>query len=153
MTTTPAWPVLDANERRVLGVLIEKAKTTPDAYPMSINALMTGCNQKSNREPVMSLTDLDVEDTLARLQADGATFEVGTSNPADVGQVTWLRLSSTTHAFNGSQRINFLKFSATATSVTVTAPASPNVCPPGYYMLFVLSRANVPSIAKIVRIN
>jgi galactose oxidase len=83
----------------------------------------------------------------------GATFDVGTPNPADIGQVTWLRLSSTTHAFNGSQRINFLKFSATPTSVTVTAPASPNVCPAGYYMLFVLNRANVPSVAKIVRIK
>jgi hypothetical protein len=38
---------LDANERRVLGVLIEKAKTTPDQYPLSLNALLTGCNQKS----------------------------------------------------------------------------------------------------------
>jgi uncharacterized protein YceH (UPF0502 family) len=76
MSTTPAWPVLDANERCVLGVLIEKAKTTPDAYPMSINALMTGCNQKSNREPVMSLTDLDVEDTLVRLQKRGLVMRI-----------------------------------------------------------------------------
>ena len=44
---------LDANERRVLGVLIEKAKTTPDQYPLSLNALLTGCNQKSNRDPVI----------------------------------------------------------------------------------------------------
>jgi len=44
------WPVLDVLERRVLGVMVEKAKTTPDAYPLSINALVSGCNQKSNRE-------------------------------------------------------------------------------------------------------
>ena len=60
-----AWPVLGVNERRVLGVLIEKAKTTPDAYPMSLNALTTGCNQKSNRDPILDLNNLDVEEALA----------------------------------------------------------------------------------------
>jgi uncharacterized protein YceH (UPF0502 family) len=78
-TVTPPktiWPVLDANERRVLGVLIEKAKTTPDAYPMSVNGLVTGSNQKSNREPVMSLTDIDIEDTLARLQKKGLVTRI-----------------------------------------------------------------------------
>ena len=38
---------------------VEKAKTTPDAYPMSLNALVTGCNQKSNREPLMQLNDIE----------------------------------------------------------------------------------------------
>jgi uncharacterized protein YceH (UPF0502 family) len=70
------WPVLDVHERRVLGVLIEKAKTTPDAYPMSINAIVTGSNQKSAREPVLSLTDLDVEDALACLQKKGAVTRI-----------------------------------------------------------------------------
>jgi uncharacterized protein YceH (UPF0502 family) len=67
----PTWPPLDANERRLLGVLVEKAKTTPDAYPLSLNALATGCNQKSNRDPVMNLDEATVEDTLARLQKGG----------------------------------------------------------------------------------
>src|SRR2546423_1717590 len=75
-----AWPVLDANERRVLGVLVEKAKTTSDSYPLSLNALTAGCNQKSSREPVMSLTDLDVEDTLARLQKKGLVLKVISSS-------------------------------------------------------------------------
>src|ERR1700745_4218124 len=68
MGTTEPWPVLDVNERRVLGVLIEKQKTTPDAYPMSVNALVTGSNQKSNRDPVLNLSEDDVEETLADLQ-------------------------------------------------------------------------------------
>ena len=59
------WPVLDMQERRVLGVMVEKAKTTPDAYPMSVNALVTGSNQKSNREPILNLSDLDVELVIA----------------------------------------------------------------------------------------
>jgi len=74
--TPTTWPVLDVNERRVLGVLIEKAKTTPDSYPLSLNALVTGCNQKSNREPVLSLNDLEVEDALARLQKKGLATRV-----------------------------------------------------------------------------
>lgn len=64
---SPALPVLSMVERRILGVLVEKAKTTPDAYPLSLNALVTGCNQKSNREPLMELSDVECEDTLLAL--------------------------------------------------------------------------------------
>src|SRR6516164_6912573 len=63
------WPVLTLQERRVLGVLVEKAKTTPDIYPLSLNALVAGCNQKSNRDPVLSLSDIEVEEALASAQA------------------------------------------------------------------------------------
>jgi uncharacterized protein YceH (UPF0502 family) len=62
------WPALSLHERRILGVLIEKAKTTPDAYPMSINGLVTGSNQKSNRDPLLTLNDGHVEDALEGLQ-------------------------------------------------------------------------------------
>jgi uncharacterized protein YceH (UPF0502 family) len=67
---TPAnhWPALSLHERRILGVLIEKAKTTPDAYPMSINGLVTGSNQKSNRDPVLQINDEQVEETVEYLQ-------------------------------------------------------------------------------------
>ena len=71
--TGPKWRPLDRTERRVLGVLIEKAKTTPDNYPLSLNALTNGCNQKSNRFPQMQLEDSDVEDALERLRKMGAT--------------------------------------------------------------------------------
>lgn len=70
------WPVLEMRERRVLGVLVEKAKTTPDTYPLSVNALMTGCNQKSNRDPILNLTDLEVEDVLARCQKKGLAIKI-----------------------------------------------------------------------------
>lgn len=62
------WPVLDAQQRRVLGVLVEKAKTTPDSYPLSLNALVTGSNQKSNRDPILNLSEDDVEEALGRCQ-------------------------------------------------------------------------------------
>ncbi|OAI47360.1 hypothetical protein AYO44_09630 [Planctomycetaceae bacterium SCGC AG-212-F19] len=73
---SPSWPVLSMNERRVLGVLVEKAKTTPEVYPLTVNALVTGCNQKSNREPLMHLTDGEVEDTLTSCQKKGLTVKI-----------------------------------------------------------------------------
>jgi len=67
---------LDANERRVLGVLIEKGKTTPDQYPLSLNAVVTGCNQKSNRDPLMHLDEESASRALTSLRHSGAVAEV-----------------------------------------------------------------------------
>jgi uncharacterized protein len=58
---------LDSLEARVIGCLIEKQVTTPDQYPLSLNALVSACNQKSNREPVMSLDEPTVQRTLDKL--------------------------------------------------------------------------------------
>lgn len=67
------WEPLSMMQRRVIGVLVEKQKTSksPDAYPMTLNALTTGCNQKSNRDPVLELDEVDVEETLTELQRKG----------------------------------------------------------------------------------
>jgi uncharacterized protein YceH (UPF0502 family) len=75
-SAAPRWPVLSMSERRVLGVMVEKAKTTPDTYPLSLNALVTGCNQKSNRDPLLNLSDADVEDTLASCQKKGLAVKI-----------------------------------------------------------------------------
>ena len=61
-------PVLSDVECRVLGALIEKDITTPDYYPLSLNALVNACNQKNNRDPVMSLDENTVRDALLKLQ-------------------------------------------------------------------------------------
>jgi hypothetical protein len=60
--------VLTEIETRVLGALIEKDITTPDYYPLSLNALVNACNQKNNRDPVMTLDEAAVRDALASLQ-------------------------------------------------------------------------------------
>lgn len=60
---------LNELECRVIGVLLEKSMTTPEQYPLSLNALTNGCNQKSNRVPVMSLTEAQVSDILDTLQS------------------------------------------------------------------------------------
>lgn len=60
---------LSPAEARVLGTLMEKARTVPDSYPLTLNALVTGCNQKSSREPVMNLADAAVLEALAALRS------------------------------------------------------------------------------------
>ena len=58
---------LSAHEARVIGCLLEKQVTTPEQYPLSVNAVTLACNQKTNREPVMSLSESEVQDLLDRL--------------------------------------------------------------------------------------
>jgi uncharacterized protein YceH (UPF0502 family) len=66
---------LTAVEARVLGVLIEKQATVPDTYPLSLNALVAGCNQKTAREPVMSVSDADVLTAIDGLKSLSLVFE------------------------------------------------------------------------------
>jgi uncharacterized protein YceH (UPF0502 family) len=75
-TVEKTWVPLTAPERRVLGVLVEKAKTTPEYYPLTIAALVAGCNQKSNREPITNYDADDVEEILNGLRKKGAVVMV-----------------------------------------------------------------------------
>jgi len=59
--------LLSPVEARIIGCLLEKQVTTPDQYPMSLNGVVTACNQKSNREPVMTLAETGVQDALDML--------------------------------------------------------------------------------------
>jgi uncharacterized protein YceH (UPF0502 family) len=67
MSTTP--PVLSLLETRVLGVLAEKQCTVPDSYPLTLNALVSGCNQKSSRNPVIEASESEVQAALDSLRA------------------------------------------------------------------------------------
>jgi hypothetical protein len=82
----------------------------------------------------------------------GQAFTVKTKDAASIKEVTWVRLSSVTHAFNQGQSFNRLKLTAYKDYLTVTAPAGPTLAPPGHYMLFLLNGSGVPSVAKIVKI-
>lgn len=73
---SPRWHPLGRNERRVVGVLIEKAKTTPDNYPLTLNSLVNGCNQKSNRSPQMQLDEEHVYDAMEVLRKAGAAAQI-----------------------------------------------------------------------------
>src|ERR1700684_3029812 len=64
---------LSASEIRVLGCLLEKQRTTPDAYPLSLNALRLACNQSTNRDPVLEYDEAVIRDALHRLERRGYT--------------------------------------------------------------------------------
>src|SRR5437762_13818790 len=67
---------LDPVEIRILGALMEKQLSTPEYYPLTLNALVAAANQKSNREPVMELSDADVQRALDRLQEEKLVWRV-----------------------------------------------------------------------------
>jgi uncharacterized protein YceH (UPF0502 family) len=73
---------LSAEEQRVMGCLLEKQVTVPDSYPMTLNSLVTACNQSSNRWPVVSYDERTVSDALARLRERGVTRVVHPSHGA-----------------------------------------------------------------------
>jgi hypothetical protein len=75
MPFDPTIPPLTPNEARVLATLMEKARTVPDSYPMSLNGLLTGCNQKTSREPVMQLSDAEAQEALDSLKLLSLAFE------------------------------------------------------------------------------
>jgi uncharacterized protein YceH (UPF0502 family) len=63
-----ALPALSLLETRVLGVLVEKQHTVPDAYPLTLNALLAGCNQKTSRDPVLDAGEADVQASVDHLR-------------------------------------------------------------------------------------
>ncbi|MBD7960815.1 MULTISPECIES: YceH family protein [Comamonas] len=67
---------LSPTEARVLATLMEKARTVPDSYPMTLNSLASGCNQKTSRDPVMQLSDADILATLDSLRDRHLVMEV-----------------------------------------------------------------------------
>src|SRR5688572_21461123 len=67
---------LSPDEARVLGVLVEKAFTTPDLYPLTLNAIVNGCNQRNNREPVTTITEAAALAALEDLKAIGLVTQV-----------------------------------------------------------------------------
>lgn len=71
MDSNQYLPVLSAEEQRVLGALIEKSRTTPDYYPMSLNGLQAACNQKTSRSPIVQLDEETIILTLNSLKIKG----------------------------------------------------------------------------------
>ena len=74
MTTRPL-PVLSMLEARALAVLVEKERTVPDTYPMTLNAITAGCNQKSSRQPVIEASDTEVQAALDSLRRASLVIE------------------------------------------------------------------------------
>jgi len=83
----------------------------------------------------------------------GQTFTVTTPDGPSISSLSLLALNSMTHAFDMNQRILHPSFTTVAGGLSVTTPADPNLCPPGYYQLFLLNSAGVPSLSKMIRIG
>jgi uncharacterized protein YceH (UPF0502 family) len=96
----PPMP-LSREQRRVLGVLIEKAFATPESYPLTLNAAVAGCNQKSAREPVMELSGDQVADALAELKELGL---VECIFPASGRTERWRHILKEAWGLDGRQR-------------------------------------------------
>ncbi len=70
---------LSPNEARVLATLMEKARTVPDSYPLSLNTLMLGCNQKTSRDPVMEISEVQAQQAIDALKTQSLVFEASSS--------------------------------------------------------------------------
>ncbi len=82
-------------QARALGTLMEKARTVPDSYPLSLNALVLGCNQKSSRDPLMEITEDEAKNALASLKSQSLVFEASAS-----------RVPRFEHNFQRAARVN-----------------------------------------------
>ncbi len=82
-----------------------------------------------------------------------AAFQVQTPNAANISNVVLMRLGSSTHAFDMDQRYVGLSYTAGNGVLNVVSPPTSNIAPPGYYMLFILNSAGVPSVASIVQLS
>ena len=76
MPLDPRQQPLTPVQARVLATLLEKARTVPDSYPLTLNGVVTGCNQKSSRDPVLQLTEAEVQEALHALRRDGLAVEI-----------------------------------------------------------------------------
>jgi hypothetical protein len=83
----------------------------------------------------------------------GATFQVQTPNAGQIASIVLVRPGAATHAFDMEQRLVGLSYTVGDGVLNVTAPPNGNIAPPGYYMLFVLDTAGVPSVARFVRLS
>ena len=94
-----------------------------------------------------------IDSHLSKAVRPGDQIFVTTPEASSISDVTLIALSSVTHTANMSQRFNRLTFTQGMGGLNVTMPANSNLCPPGYYMLFVLNSNGVPSVARIINVN
>jgi hypothetical protein len=94
-----------------------------------------------------------IQNTPANIGYGTGTFQVQTQDAANIKSVVLVRPASVTHAFNMEQRLVGLTFTPASGALTVNFPPNSNVAPPGYYMLFLLNNAGVPSVASFVQVS
>lgn len=124
----------------------------PDGRVLSAGGNVGGANAQLFSPPYLFA---GAQPTISSAPANvgyGQTVFIGTPDAANISKVTWLKTSSTTHTNDQGQRFMRLSFIQASGGLNVTMPGDPNLSPPGYYMLFLLNSAGVPSVANIIQI-
>ena len=125
----------------------------PDGRVLSAGGEQTGASAQIYSPPYLFKGTRPTVASAPSTVNYGQSFFVSTPDAANIGMVTWIRLGSVTHGFDQNQRLNHLNFSPGSGGLNVTAPANANLAPPGHYMLFLVNKNGVPSVASIVRIT
>lgn len=121
--------------------------------PKATNGGTNNLNVEIFSPPYLFMGPRPVIDAAPASVGYGQTMTVATANAAEIARVTFVRLSSVTHTFNMNQRFSSLGFTPGAGQLAVTVPSDPRRLPPGHYLLFILSTAGVPSVARIVQVG
>jgi hypothetical protein len=130
-------------------VLLAGGNPTRAVYEARIEVYSPAYLFNANNSPALRPTITDAPTAAINY---GSTFSVQTPDASSIGSVVIIRPGSPTHAFDQDQRMVRLSFKAGTGLLDVVAPPKGNVAPPGYYMLFVLNSAGVPSVARFVRL-
>lgn len=125
----------------------------PDGRVLSAGGNVGGANAQIFSPPYLSNGARPTISSAPTGVGYGETVFIGTPDASNISQATFLRTSSTTHTFDQSQRFMHLSFTQASGGLNVTMPASGNIAPPGYYLLFLLNSSGVPSVAKIIQIT
>jgi Domain of unknown function (DUF1929)/Carboxypeptidase regulatory-like domain len=125
----------------------------PDGRVLSAGGNVGGPNAQLFSPPYLFAGARPTIDLAPSAVGYGETVFINTPDAASISQVTWLRAGSTTHTNDMSQRFMHLSFIKTSTGLNVTMPANANLAPPGYYLLFILNSAGVPSVGSIVQLS
>ncbi|HEY6351720.1 MAG TPA: carboxypeptidase regulatory-like domain-containing protein [Candidatus Angelobacter sp.] len=124
----------------------------PDGRVLSAGGNVGGANAQIYSPPYLFAGARPAISSAPTSVGYGQNVFIGTPDSASIAKVAWLRVPSTTHTFDESGRYMHLNYAQAGGGLSVTMPANGNLAPPGYYMLFILNSAGVPSIAKIINL-
>jgi len=123
----------------------------PDGRVLSAGGEVTGASYEVYSPPYLFKGARPTITSAPGSVGYGDNFFVQTPDAANISQVSWIALSSMTHTMEQNQRFLRLSFTQASGGLNVTAPASGNLSPPGYYMLFIVNSNGVPSVAAMMR--